>query len=402
MKNIKSYLVEYFNPIVIVCWIASLFFEIEYKLMTTLIIILLIFNFLLLKNDYKQNLFFKFVFVNKYFAISILFFLVANSFNILFIHYTLGDYKFVEDFLKYSVFFYIPFLFKYSEKSMHKVFLYLLIVAILFAISGIYDYFILGFDRAGNIPTLYSYLLLLLFPFCIVWFKLKNKCGHLTLIIAILLLGALILTKTRACWVAFTVSLLVILFLIRKKITFKNIKYPIIVISLLMLTSAPILYQRMQDTINYKTNYSVERIYIWKSSIQMAKNNLLLGIGQDRKRFKELYDNKYHLAESREKHIAHPHNSFLYFLVRNGIMGLISFLLFQFFQIKYFLKLAFNENRIIKILALVGIWFFTVTIVGSFFDAYFHFTKIQKAYWALLGFIIASIEFYKTKLFNKN
>ena len=395
IKNCKSCIIEKINPLFLTLWIASLFFETEYKLMTTLIVLLILFNFSILTKSVFFNNVLSFCKNNKGFVFCILFFIAANSFNILFINFTIADSKFTKDFLKYSTFFIVPFLLLYNKKAVYNTLLELVFVALIFSLEGIYDYFILGFNRAGDIPTLYGYLLLLLFPFSIAWCKVTDKFDSLYLLASTILFVSLILTKTRACWIAGLLAICITIFFIRKSLNFKNLKFPIIIGILLLLCSFPILSQRMQDSINYKQNYSIERVYIWKSSLQMGKEHFWLGIGQDRSRFKELYDSKYQLPESKEKHIIHPHNNFLYFFVRNGIFGLIAFILLQIFQIKYFLKSVYDNNKTLRILSLIGIWIFTVTLVGSFFEAYFHFIKIQKPYLALLGLIICSIECYK-------
>ena len=397
MKIYKNLIIEYINPLVLTLWLASLFFELEYKLMTTIIIVLILTNFCIIKKHIFFNNILNFYKENKGFVFSICFFIVANSYNILFLNSSMGDYKFAKDFLKYSTFFIVPFFLLHDRKAIFNTLLGLFFVALLFSLEGIYDYFILGFTRAGEIPTLYGYLLLLLFPFGIAWSKISDRFDNLYLFVIVILIISLILTKTRACWIAGFIAIFITIFFLRKSLKFKRMKLPIIIGVLLLLCTFPILSQRIQDSINYKQNYSIERIYIWKSSLQMAKDHFWLGIGQDRNRFKELYDNKYQLSKSKEKHIIHPHNNFLYFFVRNGIFGLISFLLLQIFQIKYFFRTELSKNKILKILSLIGIWFFTVTIIGSFFEAYFHFIKIQKPYLALLGLIIASIECCKNQ-----
>ena len=201
---------------------------------------------------------------------------------------------------------------------------------------------------------------------------------------------------------------MMVLFSERKKIYFgKLIKY-IMALLIIMIFMFPVLNKRVNDTINYKNNYSYERIYIWKSSYEMGKDNFFTGIGLANGRFKELYDNKYQMKESKEKHINHPHNGFLHshngflhFFVKSGIWGLIGFVFLELMQFIYFYKnFKLSNNNHLRILSLLGLWFFSVFLVGSLFDSYFYFISIQKVYWAMLGFIIACIEVSKFEFLN--
>ena len=123
----------------------------------------------------------------------------------------------------------------------------------------------------------------------------------------------------------------------------------------------------------------------------MGKDYFWTGIGYDKDKFMELYDSKYHLGESKERHIVHPHNLFLYFFVRGGIFGIIGFILFIMAQCKYFLNKKINEFEQ-NPFRLIGIWFVCVTVISQLVDVNFHFIEMQKIYWAVLGTIISSFE----------
>lgn len=114
----------------------------------------------------------------------------------------------------------------------------------------------------------------------------------------------------------------------------------------------------------------------------------------EKDKFKNLYDSKYQLPESREKHILHPHNAWLYFFVTSGVLGCLTFVIHLLAIIKYF----YNNYNISNLFVLVGIWFITVTIIGSIFEAYFYFDLFLKLYAILLSLIVMGISMENDKI----
>lgn len=400
MKLNYTELFIYLKSGVFCAWLLSLFLETGYKLTTFLICcIALISLYYTKKHDFKVI---NFVLQNaRKIFYSALIFIILNSFSVFFIDYTERDIGYLKDFIKYSLFFFIPIIIIKSSKDIKNMMVDMLLVSGIVSVYGLYTYFVLDFSRVGEIPTLFSLLLLFLLPFCIIpYFCGYKKEKVLYFMLISLNLLALILTQTRAGWISFIVASICILFLNRKNINFKKILKFIILFILIISCGFPVIMKRVNDTINYKDNYSYERIYIWQSSYKMGMDNFFTGIGLENSRFKELYDNEYQLPDSKEKHINHPHNAFLYFFVKSGIGGLIGFILFQIEQFYYLYKNSKIANHNIKEFSLLGIWFFMVFFIGSLFDAYFYFISIQKIYWALLGFIIACIEVSKFKAYN--
>ena len=399
---LKQVIIDKINPVILICWLASLVFEKEYKLMTTVSTIFFIFNIYLIRSYIKKSALVTFCRENKLFLISFLIFIFANSITDFFIDYNSDDLKFTIDFIKYSLFLMFPFFLIQNIKSLYVCMVGCSVILTFFSLNGIYEYFVLNLSRAGEIPTLYAYVLMLLFPLGIVYFKLANSNNKIYFIISFLTLISLSLTQTRACWIACFIGLCITAYLYKDIIKFINVKKICIAALVLILFSSPILFKRVQDTINYKNSYSVERLYIWESAYKMGIDFFWTGIGHDRNRFKELYNSQYQLPESNEKGIIHPHNVFLNFFVKSGIFGLISYVFFQIMQLKYFSKTVFSKNEILKVLSVIGIWFFIVNLIGGCFEAYFHFIKMQKIYWVILGIIIVGIELVKNKDSNQN
>ena len=388
LKNI-----EFLNPIILTMWIGSLCFDKFYKVTTVCIILLCLYNLFIKIFKGQSN----FITYNKMLIISYFLFLFTNTISSILFYNEVNSTKFLFDFIKYSFFIIIPMLLINSRQILKQVCIGMATILVFLSLNAIYEYCVLNYDRVGMpFPNLFGWILLILAPFGIIGLEccnIKNrKIKFLALIILIVLFStALILTKSRGNWLAFIIAIVIILFHGRKYFNKILLKYLFFVFLIASIIFFPIISKRVSDTIDYKNNYSVERLYIWQAALNMGKDYFWTGIGYDKDKFMELYDSKYHLEESKERHIVHPHNLFLYFFVRGGIFGIIGFILFIMAQCKYFLNKKINEFEQ-NPFRLIGIWFVCVTVISQLVDVNFHFIEMQKIYWAVLGTIISSFE----------
>lgn len=388
LKNI-----EFLNPIILTMWIGSLCFDKFYKVTTVCIILLCLYNLFIKIFKGQSN----FITYNKMLIISYFLFLFTNTISSILFYNEVNSTKFLFDFIKYSFFIIIPMLLINSRQILKQVCIGMATILVFLSLNAIYEYCVLNYDRVGMpFPNLFGWILLILAPFGIIGLEccnIKNrKIKFLALIILIVLFStALILTKSRGNWLAFIIAIVIILFHGRKYFNKILLKYLFFVFLIASIIFFPIISKRVSDTIDYKNNYSVERLYIWQAALNMGKDYFWTGIGYDKDKFMELYDSKYHLEESKERHIVHPHNLFLYFFVRGGIFGIIGFILFIMAQCKYFLNKKINEFEQ-NPFRLIGIWFVCVIVISQLVDVNFHFIEMQKIYWAVLGTIISSFE----------
>lgn len=388
LKNI-----EFLNPIILTMWIGSLCFDKFYKVTTVCIILLCLYNLFIKIFKGQSN----FITYNKMLIITYFLFLFTNTISSILFYNEVNSTKFLFDFIKYSFFIIIPMLLINSRQILKQVCIGMATILVFLSLNAIYEYCVLNYDRVGMpFPNLFGWILLILAPFGIIGLEccnIKNrKIKFLALIILIVLFStALILTKSRGNWLAFIIAIVIILFHGRKYFNKILLKYLFFVFLIASIIFFPIISKRVSDTIDYKNNYSVERLYIWQAALNMGKDYFWTGIGYDKDKFMELYDSKYHLEESKERHIVHPHNLFLYFFVRGGILGISGFILFIIAQYKYFFNKRIDgiEKNPFR---LMGIWFICVTVISQLVDVNFHFIAMQKIYWALLGIIISSFE----------
>lgn len=88
-----------------------------------------------------------------------------------------------------------------------------------------------------------------------------------------------------------------------------------------------------------------QRVYIWKASISILKDNFLLGIGpgtfQDHYQIYKLKNQ----TDGMDWSVPYPHNTFLAFFIQNGMIGGIGFLLLLFWYVKSIFDIFKSEQK---------------------------------------------------------
>jgi O-antigen ligase len=201
----------------------------------------------------------------------------------------------------------------------------------------------------------------------------------------------IILTQTRAVWVAVIFSVcLLFLFLIgvygksifSKLMRFnvnRRITQPIMI---LVLTSAvgmiSINYlnpvERVQDTLFSITNLEdpavYERLSLWKKSTDMIMDSPFLGVGKGNWKIQfPNYGTEGMRAETGYTNFQRPHNDYLWVLSETGVLGFLSYLMIFIVSLYYGIKFILPSNRVEKKLLMVCLIFgLTGYMVSSFFS----------------------------------
>ena len=374
-----------------------------YVMVTSLAIVLVV--FLLMKNK-KKNEILLYVKELKKFFLPIIFLLLIEFIVTGARGFLTGDVVFLLDTIKYSLLFIIVFIIVINIDEMDILMKGIALVPLTMIGNIFFEYFVLHIERPGvATPNLFAWQLLCVFPFLFLGFRGVNYKAYknLQLVFAIIWLYAFFLTQSRGCILAAIImgGLFLGYYWKNGKLSVKNI-FLFGLISLIVVgLNYQSLVKRIDSSINYKNNYTVERIYIWESSWRMFKDNIFTGIGLDSKIFREKYDNVYMLPEAKEKHIPHSHNNFLYFFVQTGLFGGFAFIFMMCSQIRYFYIQTKSPRVEIKKLGEAGVWIVGCTIISQMVDANFHFISMQKIYWVVLGVVFSCIQLYKKKLFYK-
>ena len=265
-------------------------------------------------------------------------------------------------------FFILPIFLTISKKENYKYYLYAFLIAI--AISELFSYLIwfeiiepFGSATLANPTPIMghiSYNPFLAFAIYLVLHQLffeKNLSRLLRTVLTFFVLTMIInmfITAGRAGQVMFFASLAVLIFQYFRNSQFKATVVSIVLLSFVILLGynlSPLFKNRIQqisyDLAKFTTNPNTSighRIVFTKNTLEMIKNNPLVGVGTGD--FPIEYE-KINLVNSPAvKSTVQPHNMYLYVQSQLGIIGLVSLLWIFFTQVKIALASnnLFNHN----------------------------------------------------------
>ncbi len=239
----------------------------------------------------------------------------------------------------------------------------------------------------------------------------------LGLIFLVLSLALITILMVKSVWLALLVSVLFtmpLLFIFRKKLgigisQLKKILVFIFIAVLIVIASIAIFSrfnttevfkkqgQAMQD---FSYGSALERIHLWEKSLEMFKDNPIVGIGLSNWKI-ELPNYGTSDMRSAEGEIIYqrPHNDFLWILAERGILTLIFYLLIFAITAWYLIRIiAKSKNRDDQYFALFA-WFF---LVGYGIFASMSFPLERPISSALLNLVFAFVLIKYQKIESKN
>src|SRR4030042_2574464 len=227
-------------------------------------------------------------------------------------------------------------------------------------------------------------------------FFLKEKILKIKILFIVLLminLMALLLTKSRAGYIGFFGTAIIIIWL-----HFKSVKKFLITIGVIIVGSLPVLfitgiYKRVIGMFDLQQGTTIIRSYIWEKAWYLFSQSPIFGIGYGR--FNDIFNiNRgvfdisrlrgypgivsFYMKQSYFFDSAHAHNAYLQFLTETGVIGLGLILIFWTLCIVKILK-AYNstkENFTSKVLlsSLASIF---VLLILSFFENFLSATTVM-------------------------
>ncbi len=251
-----------------------------------------------------------------------------------------------------------------SELVRRRIYYSIVILVSLMLVDGLLQY-IVGFNLLGNpmsagrvtsifYPKLHLGLLLavlspVIFNFTFEYFK-KNK---LILLLPVLLMVILALAGNRVSWMMFSLATLVfVVYIYRNSNTHFKWSYMFgftifLAFVLMFAYQSPFVKVRVDetvkilstdfDTVNRATSY---RLSIWLVGKEVYKENWINGIGP--RGFRYVYekyadkDNFFLNPKLKDKGMTHPHLMVLEVAAETGTIGLIGYLLFFVFLIRFY------------------------------------------------------------------
>ncbi|MPL68896.1 hypothetical protein SDC9_14629 [bioreactor metagenome] len=282
--------------------------------------------------------------------------------------------------------FFLPFLFVKTRRQLIIVILALGLALSIPSVHGIYQG-IHGDFRVKSFfsnPMLLGGLLSLSIPFYYVLalekdYLCNNKvrlfCGAVAALGAI----ALVYNGTRGVWVAVVVVFILHLL----SVFFRNPKIGII-LTIIFCISGGLLLQsaqiqtRVKSITSTKNISNTERLLMWESSIKMAKDYPITGVGLGNFNKFEMEQYISPKAKLPTAHV-HAHNNLFHFLAETGILGLSGFII-MFYSI--FCGLMPRRRQVIIKAAILV----TVSLLIHGMTEYnFGHREGMRIYWFILG-----------------
>ncbi len=204
--------------------------------------------------------------------------------------------------------------------------------------------------------NIYAEMLLMTLPFSIYSFiAYKGFWKYAGLTAGILSIGLIIISLTRAVWIAAFVSILIttIVLIINGEVKsiFKNRQFKIgLIIAIAAIIFSIIFFSKIerenaiQKQLSSITNFAYgstkDRIILWEKSLKVFKEHPVIGDGLGSWKIDILkYGNKGLKSEDNITFYTRPHNDFLWVMVETGIAGLIFYILSFVFIIIFLLKI---------------------------------------------------------------
>lgn len=185
-----------------------------------------------------------------------------------------------------------------------------------------------------------------------IWLILKNR--YILSLVLFVMLFALILSDSRAAWISVGISSVIACFRIFQiRVVPSSRKLYSIILLLLIVIS----FLGIGTLYRYKKDSADGRFFIWATSLQIVKDNPIIGVGFDK--FKSYYMD-YQSAQLKEKDLKHAYtadnvsyayNEPLQFLVENGVLG-FSILIAFICTLRY---RSSNSKQLLPILAESGL-----------------------------------------------
>ena len=233
-------------------------------------------------------------------------------------------------------------------------------------------------------PNILAMYLVMVLPFAI--YLMLNaelrKSRFLGFISTMSIFICIILTWSRAAWLAIIVCILIFSIIYSKK----TIKHLLILTFLLPIISFFIpssIVRRFTSIGSLADSSTAYRFYTWKGTLRCCKDSLWGGIGYGTTAYQEIYPQyAYAGMEAAE----HSHSLYLQILIGMGIFGLIAFavVIFLFLQMnfEYIKKEANKRNKTAVIACICAI---ISMLVFGLFDFIWYNYRVLFLFWAIIA-----------------
>jgi hypothetical protein len=233
----------------------------------------------------------------------------------------------------------------------------------------------------GNYATFAKFLLFTLLYFGISWIKDLRIKGSIWKVVGFgILLTGLILTFSRACWLAAAITIPVFTFKWKPKATLLGLT-----VIAVLLVAIPYGRIRVMQSLS-PTNWSSGRIELWNVAFDKAVDKPVIGHGIGS--FKSIVTQD--IRESLpDKGVGDWHNQYIQIFMENGIVGLLLFtwLIIELFN-GYSKTLTHFKDIRASNAAMGGCALLIGFLIVSLFDTTFNSPHANISFWSLAGLAV--------------
>ena len=255
-------------------------------------------------------------------------------------------------------------------------------LALIYSYMGIltYDQRLSAFYLSPNHLAMFLSLGFFLFPY--LYFKEKGVFGRYLLPCSLLVIAlASYLTFSYASWLAVFLSFLSLLFINN---SFSK-KTSLFVLGVMLLSATFFAFQydepKLKNIADSRSSFS-SRLMIWRTSVELTRDNPVLGIGPGNFQARYLDYQKY-FPPYLEWAVPQPHNLYLAYYLQAGLLGLIGFLLLCY----KWLTLGLKQKDAAFSAASLGILFYV--LIHGLFDTPYWKNDLAFSFWIMFFLTIA-------------
>ncbi len=238
-------------------------------------------------------------------------------------------------------------------------------------------------------PNILAMYLVMILPFTLLAFiKANGRSARLLWIISISsVLGCIVLTWSRAAWIASVFAVLLFLIIYSRK-TLRYIFLTAIFSPLLISFLPESIMRRLSSIGDLADSSTMYRLYTWRGTVKAIGDYFIGGIGYGPNAFREIYPQyAYAGIEAAE----HSHNLFLQIIIGTGIVGLVAFaiIMFLFMQMNFeYLKVSDGKFSLIVSACICAI---SAMLIFGMFDFIWYNYRILFLFWVVIAISVACV-----------
>ena len=267
-----------------------------------------------------------------------------------------------------------------------------IIGGLLSGVVALYQYFIIGHDRAfGALFVIYfanlAAVLATLSLCAFFWFLKQQYLSALALLATIMATTAMILSGTRGAWIALPPALLITVVLFFRLFNWKKLTAIVVVfltINIMSYQLIPIVHQRFSTTITELMTYATSekeqlsasssglRFEMWRAAVREFQEAPLLGLGTEKRSDfrRQLISEGYFVSTDGA---GSAHSELFDGMAKRGSIGIIAILLLYLVPLVFFIKqyiVSQDDQR--RLLCTSGITFVIVFMVSGLTERFLY------------------------------